>query len=155
MPHKGVIGRAHWAARGWQSLAHTFAAPRVSGYPEPFRRRTARGEFKERALRFRTEVEGTPQWKGCRYRSILERNPALADRLHRRFELRARHVTQSRGEAAAEDRKSVRVGRAREIAQWPVDDDTHDRWLRSSRRHLGQIFRRWRDEERGREAPLP
>src|SRR6266446_5553002 len=50
LPHKGVIGRAHWTPGGLRSLAHTFAAARGSMYPEPIGRRTGCGEFKERTL---------------------------------------------------------------------------------------------------------
>src|ERR1700726_3453999 len=72
LPHKGVIGRAHWTFGGLRSLAHTSAAPRGGMYPEPLGRRTGCGEFKERTLRLRTEVEGTAQRIGRRYSRILE-----------------------------------------------------------------------------------
>src|SRR5882724_2603215 len=97
LPHKGVVRRAHWTPGGLRSLAHTYAAPRGGMYPEPIGRRTGCGEFKERTLRLRTEVEGTAQRIGRRYGRILERNPALADRLRRRFQVSARHMTESRG----------------------------------------------------------
>src|SRR4029077_9478207 len=72
LPRKGVIGRAHWTRGGTRSLAHTFAAARGSMYPEPIGRRTGCGEFKERTLRLRTEVEGTAHRIGRRYSRILE-----------------------------------------------------------------------------------
>src|SRR6266481_3717639 len=72
LPYKEVIGRAHWTPGSLRSLAHTYDAPRGGMYPEPIGRRTGCGEFKERTLRLRTEVEGTAQRIGRRYGRILE-----------------------------------------------------------------------------------
>src|SRR5437879_13197245 len=82
LPHKGVIGRAHWTPGGLRSLAHTYAAPRGGMYPAAIGSRTGRGEFKERTLRLRDEVEGIGHTLGLRYNRIVGVDPNVTDCTH-------------------------------------------------------------------------
>src|SRR5205823_14760545 len=70
------------------------------------------------------------------------------------FQSRPRHAAEPGGHTAAEDRKRVRLGRTREIAESTVDDDAHDGGLRPRAGKLRQVLGRGRDEERQRDATV-